>query len=102
MFRSKDKKGYIFSFAMTILGLTFYVFIQFSRIVIFSLERILVSNRIIYILPFLGGSFAPIFIYYVSEKKDKLLIAAAFLYSMSALVIAYSVVTNTIFTGEVI
>ena len=102
VFRSKDKKGYIFSFAMTILGLTFYVFIQFSRIVIFSLERILVSNRIIYILPFLGGSFAPIFIYYVSEKKDKLLIAAAFLYSMSALVIAYSVVTNTIFTGEVI
>lgn len=52
VFSSKDKKAYIFSFAMTMQGISVYTLIQFSRINIPAQEMILTASRILY-FPFM-------------------------------------------------
>ncbi|HMV77299.1 MAG TPA: hypothetical protein PKA14_05150, partial [Leptospiraceae bacterium] len=83
-------------------GLAIIVFMQFSRIVIFSPEWILNSNRILYPLFFSAGICVPIFTYHISDKKDKILLVLALLLSIIVPVIIHSSIINTIFTGDVV
>lgn len=101
VFSSKDKKAYIFSFAMTLQGISFYTLIQFSRINILTPELIITANKLLYFPFMLASPFTSLFVYHIAGKKGKILLSFAFLCFLAAGITFYHSAVNTLFTGEI-
>lgn len=100
VFSSKDKKAYIFSFAMTMQGISIYTLIQFSRINIPAPEMILTASRILYFPFMLSAPFTSVFVYFITGKRDRiLLLLAAFSFIGAGITLHHSLL-NSLFTGE--